>query len=775
MRKIKTAAKIDKKYFNYERTGRDMWKSLAIKAQDTYNIYWDFENDEAIRQKDITIETPEDAWESKGTPGKMIDDKASFRCELRFAGGDWEQGVFYFCCQSIKGKTFHTDECFVLIPTKEQGNLGLIKNDKGKWYSSQGDEKDVEYSHEKAEKQCWESLPEMLHKAKEAKIEEHKKMSMCLPKEVVAFDNTSEAIQHLADITGVKVVIAGVADQLLKKHQKSNSLDIKDVKSLIELAKKEISKGIEYNNSKVDIHKKQADQIAKLSVDLSLSDSKNISNEDIKENSSFLKHVKKTIDMISVLLYLRKRYPKYNDEEMKKWYNKDINTFKDATDLNRHFDIHKDLLTKDNNDFVSLRPIKKSDGKASKKIADLPTEEVIAGYVIKRLDNENQIPTQEWTDLECGGEKYCITTKNYFGEYSGPPYFWVLKQKGNKFIQKGMIIPRYFYHDLHQALRNDKNDGIMEDSLVKQLMPFLEKHKILEESPIAIRYIDNPSEEMQLEAVKKDGNAIKGIKKPSEKVQLEAVKEDWGTIEYIKNPSEAVQLEAAKRNGSILMYLKNPSEAVKIEAVKNYGYAITYIDNPTEEMKIEAVKNNGIVIMNIDNPSEAIQLEAVKNRKEALTYIENPSKAAIEMASRKEASIKFASINEAIQYLADYTDNRIIIAEDPIPTHLYHATYKPLLPSIKRKGLIKNYQNKNWEDSKDFIYLATSKDIAKSYAETSDIVPEEWIDQIVVFKVDTDKLDLNQLSTDENVQHKKEVSTYQYNKNIPFSNLKIEE
>ena len=225
MRKIKIAAKIDKKYFNYERTGRDMWESLAIKAQDKHDIYWDFENDKAVRQKDITIETPENVW----GPEKQFGKKASFRCELRFAGGDWEQGVFYFCCQCIKGTKLHTDECFVLIPTKEQGNLGLIKNDKGKWYSAQGDDKDIEYKHEEAEKQCWKSLPEMLHKA-EAKIKEHKKISMCLSKEVAAFDNTSEAIQHLADITGMRIVIAEVVDQLLKKHQKNHSLDIKDLK-----------------------------------------------------------------------------------------------------------------------------------------------------------------------------------------------------------------------------------------------------------------------------------------------------------------------------------------------------------------------------------------------------------------------------------------------------------------------------------------------------------------------------------------------------------------
>jgi len=701
---IKMATKIDKNYFNYERIGRDMWGDLVDKTQDLYNIYWDSENDEAITQKNISIETPEDVW----GPEKQFGKKASFRCELRFAGGDWEQGVFYFCCQCIKGGAFRTDECFVLVPSKEQGNLGLIKDGKDKWHSSQGDGKDVEYSHEEAEKQCWESLPEMLRKANSDKIEEYKKMSMCLP---IKFASINEAIQHLADFTGSRVIIAGVADQLLKKHQKNHSLDIKDLKNLLELTKKEISKGVTYNNSKVDIHKKQADQIAKLSIDLSLSDSKNISGGDIKENSSFFGSVKKTINMISVLLYLRQRYPRYNDEEMKKWYNKDINTFKNIADLKRHFNIHKDLLTKDDNDFVSLRPIVKSDGKANKKIADLPTEEVIAGYIIKRFDNKNQIPTQEWIDLECE-EQYCITTKNYFGEYGGPPYFWVLKQKGDKFIQKGMIIPNYFDHDLSQALRNDKNADVMNKSLIKELMPFLEKHNILEKAPSMIYYIDNPSEEVQLKAVKKEGYTIKFIKNPSEAVQLEAVKEDEGAIEHIKNPSEAIQLEATKRNGSILMYLKNPSEAVKLEAVKNYGYAITYIDNPTEEICLAAVKQNGYALQYVKEQTGEICLAAVKQDGFALQYVKEQTEEiclaavkqdgyALRFVKEQTEEICLAAVKQegyALRYVKEQTEEICLAAvkqDGNALQYIKEQTEEICLAAVKQNVLAIEYVNED--------------------------------------------------------------------------------
>ena len=55
---------------------------------------------------------------------------------------------------------------------------------------------------------------------------------------------------------------------------------------------------------------------------------------------------------------------------------------------------------------------------------------------------------------------------------------------------------------------------------------------------------DNPSEEVQLEEVKKSGYAIQYIHNPSETVQIEAVKETRYAIEYIHNPSEAVKKAA---------------------------------------------------------------------------------------------------------------------------------------------------------------------------------------------------------------------------------------
>jgi hypothetical protein len=84
---------------------------------------------------------------------------------------------------------------------------------------------------------------------------------------------------------------------------------------------------------------------------------------------------------------------------------------------------------------------------------------------------------------------------------------------------------------------------------------------------------------------------------------------------------------------------------------------------------------------------------------------------------------------------------------------LYHATYKPHLKKIMQYGLGGSPKiRKNWEDSKQgVVYLAYDANVAESYAESSDDVPESYLDNIIILRIDTSKLDRNNLKRDQNV------------------------
>ena len=102
---------------------------------------------------------------------------------------------------------------------------------------------------------------------------------------------------------------------------------------------------------------------------------------------------------------------------------------------------------------------------------------------------------------------------------------------------------------------------------------------------------------------------------------------------------------------------------------------------------------------------------------------------------------------------------------------LYHATYRPLLASIQKHGLGGSPAQAQWEDSEPgVVYLAVSRDIAESYAEANNQVPEEWLDKIVILKIDASRLDPRRLKVDRNVQDNT-GDTLEYHGVIPVDNF----
>ena len=104
--------------------------------------------------------------------------------------------------------------------------------------------------------------------------------------------------------------------------------------------------------------------------------------------------------------------------------------------------------------------------------------------------------------------------------------------------------------------------------------------------------------------------------------------------------------------------------------------------------------------------------------------------------------------------------------------YLYHATYRPLLKSIKAKGLGNTTQSQ-WTDSQPgVVYLARDPEVARSYAEAAESVPEEWLDQIVVLQIIKSKLNPKLLHQDRNVQDNT-GDTLEYHAVIPAKLLSV--
>jgi len=128
----------------------------------------------------------------------------------------------------------------------------------------------------------------------------------------------------------------------------------------------------------------------------------------------------------------------------------------------------------------------------------------------------------------------------------------------------------------------------------------------VKENPDNIKYIKNPSQEVQLAALRRKPQIIQFIAFPSEKFQLYVVRLSPGYIRYINEPTDNVIIEAFKKDNSILEEIPYPSEKVQMYAVSHFPLAIFDIQYPTDQVQIIAINKEGESILHIRNLKKSV-------------------------------------------------------------------------------------------------------------------------------------------------------------------------
>ncbi|CUO41543.1 hypothetical protein [Clostridium disporicum] len=236
--------------------------------------------------------------------------------------------------------------------------------------------------------------------------------------------------------------------------------------------------------------------------------------------------------------------------------------------------------------------------------------------------------------------------------------------------------------------------------------------KKLYNDPLYIRNIDNPTEDEQIEAVKRNGMVIKFINNPSNVVKREAILNNPLCIEYIEDLPEELAILAVQLLWNSIKYVKNLTNNIMREAVKSKGWAIQFIENPPEEIKLLAVEKDFDAIKYIKNPSEEVQIRAIETYWGAIRFIDNPT---LE-ARRCAIKIDEESINYIMNY--DFDDLKIFIGDNiNIVKYVYDSIdIDTILEIIKEKICKDDIDNKYMRDFLELEVLEMDKiDFVKNY------------------------------------------------------------
>jgi hypothetical protein len=126
-------------------------------------------------------------------------------------------------------------------------------------------------------------------------------------------------------------------------------------------------------------------------------------------------------------------------------------------------------------------------------------------------------------------------------------------------------------------------------------------------NPNTIEYMSNPSPELQMLAVKGNYKLIKYVENPSLDLQKEVVSANPYNIQYITNAAEQIKEYDFRLSDGVFPYIKNPPLKMQQQAVEKNPYHIMYVDDPSPEMQLSAVQRLPGVYEHIRNPTPEVQ------------------------------------------------------------------------------------------------------------------------------------------------------------------------
>jgi hypothetical protein len=126
-------------------------------------------------------------------------------------------------------------------------------------------------------------------------------------------------------------------------------------------------------------------------------------------------------------------------------------------------------------------------------------------------------------------------------------------------------------------------------------------------------------------------------------------------IKYIKNPSKELQIACVTKQPSAIGAIENPCLEARLISIQGAGTSLRYFSEHTPELEQMAVSQSAFAISHVKNPSPALMQQAVSAAPTAIRYLDNPSVEAQKIAlSGTEDSIVVEDAD--LELLAKYPD-----------------------------------------------------------------------------------------------------------------------
>lgn len=113
-------------------------------------------------------------------------------------------------------------------------------------------------------------------------------------------------------------------------------------------------------------------------------------------------------------------------------------------------------------------------------------------------------------------------------------------------------------------------------------------------NPSDIKKLSNPSDQLQIIAVKRQPDLIFSLKNPSIHVWRTALELEPMYIKYIESPIQELQMLAITKSIKTLEYIKKPTKVIQRYVIKHYPEYVHALRQIDDDVCLEALKKYGL-------------------------------------------------------------------------------------------------------------------------------------------------------------------------------------
>lgn len=157
-------------------------------------------------------------------------------------------------------------------------------------------------------------------------------------------------------------------------------------------------------------------------------------------------------------------------------------------------------------------------------------------------------------------------------------------------VTEDIRLINYFMNDyLYDKFKYEEDSIITLDGLSSNKLK-----NVIMINPSYIKKLSNPTDQLQIVAVKRDPSLVFFLKEPSIHVWRTVIDIEPSYIKYIDSPIQELQMLAISKSIRALEFIKRPTKVIQRYVVKHYPEYVHLLRQVDDDICLETIKKYGI-------------------------------------------------------------------------------------------------------------------------------------------------------------------------------------